>query len=140
MLSTTSCANFMLIITSKPRLILLKILFISFLNSTHVFSPPSILSQIIEDLSTSNADEIEGRFIKFDITCGSENSVNGSVEVLDQSSCVVFKVTGNLTRKFQFHCLTLSQRRKTSVILLGLTTDDFTCQRGSSRLERVNRG
>ena len=34
--------------------------------------------------------------------------------------------------------LTLSQRRKTSSILLGLTPDDFTGLRASSRLEKVN--
>ena len=33
--------------------------------------------------------------------------------------------------------LTLSRRRETCTILLWVTTDDFTRQRGSSRLERV---
>ena len=54
---------------------------------------------IIEDLSQNKKSEIEGKFMKMDVTCENVNEENGIVEVTQLSSCLVFKVTGNISSK-----------------------------------------
>ena len=48
----------------------------------------------------SEKDKIEGRFVRFYVTCTHTNTVDGGIESSVTSSCVVFKVTGNLTREY----------------------------------------
>ena len=55
------------------------------------------LSKMIEDLPESKKSEIEGKFIRLDVTCQNSNEANGIVTQL--SSCLVFKVTGNISRE-----------------------------------------
>ena len=52
---------------------------------------------MIEDLSEGKKSEIEGKFIKLDVTCENSNVANGIVNEL--SSCLIFKVTGNISRE-----------------------------------------
>jgi hypothetical protein len=54
---------------------------------------------MIEDLPESKKSEIEGKFIRLDVTCQNSNEANGIVEVTQLSSCLVFKVTGNISRE-----------------------------------------
>ncbi|XP_028397172.1 uncharacterized protein LOC114520991 [Dendronephthya gigantea] len=54
---------------------------------------------LLENLSDNKKLEFEGKFIKIDITCENSNEINGIVDVNLISSCIVFKVTGNITRE-----------------------------------------
>ena len=51
---------------------------------------------MIEDLSQVKKSEIEGKFMKLDIICENSNDATGIVEVIQD--CLVFKITGNITR------------------------------------------
>ncbi len=55
--------------------------------------------QATSELNFSRRHEIEGRFIKVSIKCSQDNVINGNVLSTEASSCVVLKITGNITRK-----------------------------------------
>ena len=54
---------------------------------------------MIETLSESKKSEIEKKFIKLDVICENSDEANGIVEEL--LSCLIFKVTGNISRELK---------------------------------------